>query len=99
MFKLCINRYTGDKVRELRKSNNLTTGQLADIIGVSQQQVSRYERGENKIDINLIYILSVFFDCSVEYFFPSDREIFREVLIGNEDKVINSICGSSLFYD
>lgn len=51
MFKVCINRYTGDKIRELRKNNNLTTAQLGGVVGVSQQQMSRYERGESKIDI------------------------------------------------
>lgn len=96
MFKVCINRYTGDKLRELRKNNNLTTALLGGVVGVSQQQMSRYERGESKIDISLIYTLSVYFDCPVEYFFPDDTEIVFDVLCSNEDKVINSICSSSL---
>ncbi|HHN8460787.1 TPA: helix-turn-helix transcriptional regulator [Morganella morganii] len=96
MFKVCINRYTGDKIRGLRKNNNLTTAQLGGVVGVSQQQMSRYKRGESKIDIILIYTLSVYFDCLVEYFFPDDTEIVCDVLCSNEDKVINSICSSSL---
>lgn len=59
----------GRKVRELRCHNNLTTLELANLIGVSQQQMSRYERGVNKICVDTIYRLSKVLKCEIGFFF------------------------------
>ncbi len=44
-----INFIVGQNIRDLRHCNGLTTKMLAKMLGVSQQQLSRYERGVNKI--------------------------------------------------
>ena len=36
---------TGDKIAQMRKENNLTQEQLADLLGVSRQSVSKWENG------------------------------------------------------
>lgn len=56
-----LNEEAGKYIRKLRLENGLTGSDLAKIIGVSQQQVSRYERGENNLSIaDFAFILSVF---------------------------------------
>ncbi|WP_371327751.1 helix-turn-helix domain-containing protein, partial [Morganella sp. HMSC11D09] len=42
-----INFIVGQNIRDLRHRNGLTTKMLARMLGVSQQQLSRYERGVN----------------------------------------------------
>lgn len=53
----------------LRQRNSMTGVELGKKLNVSQQQISRYERGINKIPIDiLLYVLSIF-DTSVNDFF------------------------------
>lgn len=64
-----INKKAGAKIRELRIKNDIPTKVMAEIIGVSPQQLLRYERGYNRIDINVIHNIRCYFDCSVTFFF------------------------------
>ncbi|HCU0243920.1 TPA: helix-turn-helix transcriptional regulator [Morganella morganii] len=72
-----ISLIVGRKIRELRLHHCLTTRQLADSTGISQQQMSRYERGVNRIHVDVLYSLSLVFGCKVNDFFsdiPSPAE-------------------------
>ena len=44
----------GQKIKELRKKNDLTQEKLADYLGVSYQAVSKWETGVNTPDLSLI---------------------------------------------
>ncbi|HGN1706470.1 TPA: helix-turn-helix domain-containing protein [Providencia rettgeri] len=55
-----VNLEIGGFIRKNRIKNGLTGAQLGKLIGVSQQQISRYERGSNCISLpDLIFILSI----------------------------------------
>ena len=57
----------GDRIIELRKQKALSQGQLAEIIGVSRQAVSKWESGQNSPDtIKLIHLADIL-DTDVEY--------------------------------
>lgn len=44
----------GQKIKSLRKSQGYTVFQLAKEIDISEQQLFRYERGVNRIDIDCL---------------------------------------------
>lgn len=44
----------GVRVRLLRKARDISQSKLADAIGVSFQQVQKYERGANRISISML---------------------------------------------
>ncbi|WP_369308764.1 helix-turn-helix domain-containing protein [Providencia rettgeri] len=46
-----ISSYIGTYLKQRRKAVGLTGAQLASRLSISQQQVSRYERGKNAITI------------------------------------------------
>lgn len=55
-----LNVEVGEYIRKNRLKKGLSGRELGEIIGVSQQQISRYERGENNISISdFSFILSV----------------------------------------
>lgn len=57
----------GDRIIELRKQKALSQGQLAEIVGVSRQAVSKWENGQNSPDtIKLIHLADIL-DTDVEY--------------------------------
>lgn len=64
-----INVAVGRQIRLLRKSKGLSGQALARKLGVSQQQVSRYERGVCKINTDTLMIILMYFDTSLEVFF------------------------------
>lgn len=39
-------KFDGDKVKQLRLESNLTQTELAEMIGTSQEQISRFEKGQ-----------------------------------------------------
>ncbi|MEM8321697.1 helix-turn-helix transcriptional regulator, partial [Morganella morganii] len=50
-----INFIVGQNIRSLRHRNGMTTKALANQLGISPQQISRYERGINKIDASIVF--------------------------------------------
>ena len=60
-------RYTNESpIARLREARNLTQKQLADLIGVQQQHVSRWERGERTpASVNLLKLCQVL-ECRIE---------------------------------
>lgn len=56
-----------NKIRELRTEKGLTQAELAEILGVNQTAVGKYERGELEPNIENLIKLSRFFEVSVDY--------------------------------
>lgn len=55
------------RLKELRQKKKISQQQLADIIGVSQQSVNKYENHNVEPDISLLIELADFFNTSVDY--------------------------------
>ena len=70
-----INYIVGQNIRDLRQHNGLTTTVLAKMLSVSQQQLSRYERGINKIDVSVVFKIINIFHMSL-YFLSQIPVIF-----------------------
>ena len=55
----------GNKIRDLRVSRNLTQAELGQIVGVSMQAVSKWERG-GLPDIGVLIVLADYFQISLD---------------------------------
>ncbi|MFC3052298.1 helix-turn-helix domain-containing protein [Kordiimonas pumila] len=64
-----IDIYLGKKIRLMRISRGLRQKHVAEAIGVSFQQLQKYENGTNHIRANRLYALAVFFRVDPSYFF------------------------------
>ena len=56
----------GENIKKLRKQKDLTQEQLAEILGVSNAAVSKWERGETYPDISLLPVIARYFSVSVD---------------------------------
>lgn len=56
----------GRALRTLRLEKGFSGSQLAKMINISQQQLSRYERGESKITIDMVFKISVVLGVTIE---------------------------------
>lgn len=59
----------GERIKISRKSNNMTQSELADILGISADQVSNIELGKSACKIDHIYLLMQVLDISADYLF------------------------------
>lgn len=53
--RLSLSCYIGGLLRENRLKNGLSGQELACDINISQQQISRYERGETSFQIDMLF--------------------------------------------
>ncbi len=64
---------TGIFLKELRKERSLTQEQLAELLGVSNRSVSRWENGVNMPDFDLVIEMANYFEVSIEEFLDGER--------------------------
>lgn len=57
----------GDRLQSLRKKKGISQEELADIIGVSRQAVSKWENQQSIPDLDKIIIMSEFFEVTTDY--------------------------------
>lgn len=55
------------RLRELRKARGLSQRALAELLGVSQQTYSRYERGQRRLSVQAVIALARLYHVSVDY--------------------------------
>ncbi|MBM7835626.1 helix-turn-helix domain-containing protein [Clostridium sardiniense] len=56
----------GEKLKFLRKSNNLTQQELANKLNVTKQTISFYELGKREPSLGFIIDISKYFNCSID---------------------------------
>ncbi len=64
----------GDKLSKLRKENNYTQEQLADILKVSRQAISKWESNVTYPETDKLIRMSELFDCSLDYLLKNGEE-------------------------
>lgn len=64
----------GDKLSRLRKQHNYTQEQLADIVGVSRQSISKWESDAAYPETDKLIVLSKLFHCTVDYLLNDDMD-------------------------
>ena len=68
----------GNRIKELRRSKEITQEEFADYLGVSYQSVSRWENGVCYPDMELLPIIANFFSVTVDYLMGVDDAIEKE---------------------
>ncbi|MEE6075900.1 helix-turn-helix domain-containing protein [Avibacterium avium] len=64
-----VDMAIGKKIQQRRKELGFTAENLAEQIGVSQQQFSRYERGVTKINVSHLVNIAVILNTPISWFF------------------------------
>jgi len=98
----------GDKLSKLRKENNYTQEQLAEILGVSRQAISKWESDTAYPETNKLIRMSELFNCSLDYLLKDTVETDNKVQTGsivdlfkkhfNEKKSEKTLLGMPLWH-
>lgn len=68
------------KLKQLRKEYGLSQQQLAEIIGVSQQSINKYENHNVQPDLETLCKMADFFRTSIDYLV--DHEVQQSAVVG-----------------
>lgn len=61
-----IDRIVGDNVRALRVSRHMSQSELAEGIGITFQQVQKYEKGANRISAGRLWRIARLFEVPLD---------------------------------
>jgi transcriptional regulator with XRE-family HTH domain len=77
-----LNRFIGSATRRIRENKAFLLKDVADKLGVTHQQLSKYERGESRIPGETLFHLSEIYNVPLANFFPiadSDTTLSDEI--------------------
>ncbi len=64
-----IDQLVGSNLRELRKMRGISMTSLANELGITYQQVQKYEHGRNRISASSLFKIALLFNVKVEDFY------------------------------
>ena len=89
----------GEKITRLRKEQNLTQEQFAEILNVSRQSVSKWELNITYPDTDKLIRISKLFNCSLDFLLKDEIERMDiNVVSANEEGKYNKIYALILTY-
>ncbi|MDA8325548.1 MAG: helix-turn-helix transcriptional regulator [Nitrospiraceae bacterium] len=92
MFK--SEKPIGELIRQMRKSSGLSQMQLAEKVGISYQQVQKYEKGVNKLTLSRLKQISGALGVPASLFLDGDDPLMpreqkgRSALLNDEAKLL-----------
>ena len=107
-----IDRHIGKRIKISRRAAGLTQMKLAEKLGMTFQQIQKYEMGKNRVSSAVLWQISNIFGVSIEFFFEGLNSVDKaennldEMLHTNESislirnyyRIKNRRLAQSLFY-
>lgn len=83
----------GERIADLRKAQNISQGQLAEVLDISRQAVSKWENDQACPDTLKLVKLAEVLDTEVEYLATGRKPVYEEApivlnMVKKVDKVI-----------
>lgn len=64
-----VDTYVGQRIHDKRNERGMSQTEVANAIGVTFQQVQKYERGTNRVGASRLFDLSRILSVPIQYFF------------------------------
>ncbi|PKA45285.1 helix-turn-helix domain-containing protein (plasmid) [Rhizobium sullae] len=74
-----IDVYVGGRVRLRRKVLGLSQGSLAEALGITFQQIQKYEKGANRIGASRLQRIAEILCVPVGFFFENDAAVSADI--------------------
>ena len=87
-----VDLHVGMRVRLRRRAVNISQERLAEALGLTFQQVQKYERGLNRVSASKLYDIARTLSAPISYFFEGLASPDAEVLVAEPD-------GAEFLYD
>jgi transcriptional regulator with XRE-family HTH domain len=76
-----VDAHVGSRVRMRRQLIGMSQEKLGDLLGITFQQVQKYERGANRVSASRLHHMSKVLGVAIQFFFdglPEERDGFAE---------------------
>ena len=87
-----IDVHIGKKLKMIRIMSGMSQNQIGELVGVTFQQIQKYEKGLNKISAGKLYELSQVFGKPISIFFNDyipDREYYNFECKKEQDQFVS----------
>ena len=74
-----IDHVVGTRIAALRKTRGLSQTALGEAVGVTFQQIQKYEMGANRVGAGRLQVIAKFLDVPVSMLFSDDEETDEQV--------------------
>lgn len=89
------DKYLGQKIRGLRNQQGISQGELGTKLGISFQQIQKYEKGINRVGAVRLQQMAEFFGVSVADLLPINGNS-KTAKLSNVDRLAATRDGSKL---
>ena len=88
-----VDEYVGRRTRQRRLELGLSQGELGDSLGITFQQIQKYENGSNRVSAGRLYDMARYLGVTLDYFFeglglPAARKPTQEMSVRHDKQVI-----------
>jgi transcriptional regulator with XRE-family HTH domain len=90
-----VDKLVGERIQQRRKELQLTAAVLSEKVGLSQQQLSRYERGTNKINLSHLVNIASCLSSPIGWFFVECKPDIPN-LVADESKAYAPVTDQDL---
>jgi transcriptional regulator with XRE-family HTH domain len=82
-----IDKFIGNKIYSLRLAKGFSRQQLSQVIGVTQQQLSKYEKGTNRISVGRLMLIAISLSENISYFYKDIQTKQTDVTITQHQRM------------
>ncbi len=86
-----VDTHVGSRLKLRRKLLGVSQTKLGDAVGLTFQQIQKYERGANRVGASRLYQFSQFLDVPVSFFFDDMPKDLNDLAPAVETVVIDQI--------
>ncbi len=86
-----VDTHVGSRLKLRRKLLGVSQTKLGDAVGLTFQQIQKYERGANRVGASRLYQFSQFLDVPVSFFFDDMPTDLNDLAPAVETVVIDQI--------
>lgn len=87
-----VDRHVGLRIRMRRKEMGVSQERLAEALGITFQQVQKYERGANRVSASKLWEIASALKTPVAYFYDGLGD--QEALAAQRDAAQDFLCSS-----
>ena len=80
-----VDVHVGERIRRRRRALGISQDKLADSLGLTFQQVQKYERGANRVSASKLYQIARALQASIPYFFDGLPDPARAGGVGEDE--------------
>lgn len=91
-----VHKIMGNRLRQLRLEREISQQELGEKLGVSFQQVQKYEKGANRIDAGRLIQIAEALDCDINEFYDGLTQRRIKIGVSNRDIYMASREGKQL---